>query len=95
MPFIVVAFGLYAQLNTSQQFFVCVGVGVILLLVAIVVCHLLIPGWGWLEDEEWEILVGVYSGGSKFIAPLALMGNAWAVAYYQLAMVARESHTMS
>lgn len=57
---------------------------IVLLLIAIVVAHYLIPQWQWLKPEELAVLGKWYANSAQFIVPLALISNAWLVAYISI-----------
>lgn len=57
---------------------------VALLLIVIVVAHYLIPQWDWLKPEQLTVLGNWYAKSASFIAPVALITNAWLVAYISI-----------
>ena len=54
------------------------------LLIAIVVAHYLIPQWYWLDHKELAVLGKWYTNSAQFIMPMALISNAWLVAYISI-----------
>ena len=50
----------------------------------LVVIHYTAPKMGWLTPEELQVLGGLYANAAKIVAPLALITNAWLVAYISL-----------
>ena len=50
----------------------------------LVVIHYTAPKMGWLTLAELTILGGLYANAAKIVAPLALITNAWLVAYISI-----------
>ena len=50
-------------------------------LIAVFVIHYTLPAKGWLTPEALSVLTGGYRTFTAFAAPLALMTNAWLIAY--------------
>ena len=57
---------------------------VMLLLIAIVVAHYLIPQWDWLEPDQLKVLRAWYANYAQFIVPAVLVSNAWLVSYVSI-----------
>ena len=50
----------------------------------LVVVHYTAPKMGWLTSDELKVLGGLYANAAKIVAPLALITNAWLVAYISI-----------
>ena len=64
--------------------FLAVAAALVLWLILIAVIHFTIPAWSWLNSAELTKLGTLYSNSAKFIAPTALITNAWLIAYFSL-----------
>ena len=64
--------------------FLGVATAIVLWLILIVLVHFTTPGIGWLDSNELATLGNLYSNSAQFVAPAALITNAWLVAYFSL-----------
>ena len=77
----LIAVGLFATILVGL---IVVAVSIVLWLIVIVVVHYTIPRIGWLTPAELTTLGKIYSNFTQFVAPAALISNAWLVAYFSI-----------